>query len=268
MLIDPELSKSTARLQTTSRTSLENPNLSKLFSKTELIPCRRCEKTITSFFGKLYCDECIAILDEEQARRNHTAEIKARIEKAVARELLHPDTTTIAFETASPPRPENAASWDKAVNAPFTKNLYLFGNPGTGKTYLARCLLMRDAAAGRSVAEASIRRIVKTADRFDEGKGWLLALEKTGTLLLDDFDKLQWTANALSVVWELLNERAANNRRTIVTANMSLSDMIAMMIRSSRDNPTMVESTIDRLAPLDIIEFTGTSRRSENGIGI
>lgn len=222
-------------------------------------PCKRCGQKTELFVGKWYCDACIRVREKEtgeDARRRLLAHL-------IGVDAVRRGTPETRFATADPAPAENEEAWTWAKGWDMKQNVYLFGPYGTGKTYLARCLLNRAFdMGGRRIAEVSARRLVKVAARFDEGKGAFSLWAEADVLLLDDLDKARWTEDSLSTLWELLDTRANGCQRTVMTTNMAPVNLASYMRERVPQNSALVSATLDRVKPVMVLELKGKSLRA------
>lgn len=140
--------------------------------------------------------------------------------------------------------------------------LYVYGDVGSGKTYLA-CSVLRSAARReryqpRMFGAVSMLSSLKAS--YDGRAGVTVEeLEGADMLLVDDLDKPRFTPWALETLYEVVNARVENGRPTIVTAN---SDMGGLVGRLSAGDPVLAEAICDRLVGGSIaVRMEGESRR-------
>lgn len=222
------------------------------FSEPTRGPCLNCGAETEQFAGKSYCDPCVA--EREEAQRAYAAE--TRLLDLVSAGYLRCSTGQVRFSRARPAGP-NAEAWRRARQT--TDNLWLWGPPGVGKSYLCQCILTDYVLRGGvCAAETSVRSVVNIAPWATQDlQRWMLP----GLLLLDDVDKVAWTEATLAMFWELLDNRCAARRRTLVTANMKPSDFAQTLKERIPQNRSLADSTLDRLKPVQSLEFTGRSMR-------
>lgn len=209
----------------------------------------------------ILCDTCVAARDVDRHAEEQRQALRRRFARAVASGVVSEETRAATFRSLDADICErNAEAWDQAHRWTVKgHNLYLYGTPGTGKTLLARCLLRRAFTQGYDIAETNGRRLMKIAARFDEGRGMFRTWERADVLLLDDLDKVQATADGVSALWELLDTRCNGGRRTLVTANVPLSELVQQLGRTAA--PATVAAAMDRLSPLTAIKMAGESAR-------
>ena len=209
------------------------------------------------------CDACATKHREETKQGDRARAIRVRVARLKQLGDLSEATASASFgESDAAIEGTNPEAWAAGrVWTPDAGNLYLWGRPGTGKSYLGRCLLHQMIQSGHDVAEVTARRVEKVAARFDEGAGTWLRWTQARLLLLDDIDKPKWNSGALAALWELLDTRASANLRTIVTANVGPREILAMLHEANVANESVADATLNRLRPLQVFKMVGGSNR-------
>lgn len=205
------------------------------------------------------CDRCDQEYDarmQRQASANAMAHLK---NSGCVSRLFGEHRLDTSLPDAEEP---NAAAWASARewDALSEESVIAVGPPGTGKSFCARALLHQAWMAGRSVRELPTRILAKQAQRFDQGD-LLSECGRVGALLLDDLDKARWTEDALTGLWEVLDERRNRQRATIVTTNLSGAELRERLAQGSGGNHSLVAATLDRLLPVRVLTFKGKSLR-------
>lgn len=140
------------------------------------------------------------------------------------------------------------------------QSLYIHGECGTGKTYAARCVLYQAMQAGKSVAEITAYAMIKHSAMF-QAEELLKPYERAQFLLIDDIDKPHWDSKALSFLWWLVNARADNGGRTIITSNVEPKKLRNVFAGTTSGNDSKLESIFQRLHPTTVVGMHGKSRR-------
>lgn len=154
-------------------------------------------------------------------------------------------------------------------------SLYIFGNPGTGKTFLASIVAQNFLKNGKTVVFTEVPSLLDTlkstfddatAPRIDELTASLSAVD---VLILDDLGTESATEWAVERLFLIINNRYNARRTTIVTSNFNFSGAEARLNNPKRagkirDAPANVGGTriISRLAHMcRAVQIGGGDRR-------
>lgn len=141
------------------------------------------------------------------------------------------------------------------------RSTYLYGDFGTGKTYVARCILNEALKTGRALVDINGARLAKMLrQQFNQDKvvEWC---KYYSMLLIDDIDKVFWKEREIEGLWEIFEARSDRGLKTIITANIHPKEFRDMIALGCGGNQTIAESLIQRLHPCLILEFKGESLR-------
>lgn len=109
------------------------------------------------------------------------------------------------------------------------ENLILYGNTGTGKTFLTNCVAGELLNAGCSVIYFSAFQLFDILARyvFDKTKssGDYRNIFECDLLIIDDLGTEVPNALTISQFFQCLNERILRNRATIISTNLELKDI-------------------------------------------
>ena len=111
--------------------------------------------------------------------------------------------------------------WETARENNF--GLLLWGDVGTGKSYLAACIANALIEKEVSVRMLNFGQILNTG--FDEKARILGVLSKYDLLILDDFGMERRTEYAQEIVFQVIDTRYQSRKPMIVTTNLSLQTL-------------------------------------------
>lgn len=208
------------------------------------------------------CPKC----DIRRADEMREAELGSRVYRlhidTFNRGLLPEVCRDISFDKSDKAKEQaNADAWAKARRG-FSDNLWLWGERGTGKSYLARCCLKRELMAGYSVAELKALSIEDAARELHTEKQ-LHRYTETRWLLLDDLDKMATTERSIMALFGILDKRYENKGRIIITSNAKPPEVQAQFQAFMRTlkNETLIPALFDRIQPFVAVHMSGTSLR-------
>ena len=144
---------------------------------------------------------------------------------------------------------------------------YLYGESGTGKTFLASLIAQNFLREGKSVVFVKVPNLLADIQATFNGKGKELdlldELRAANLVVLDDFGMEKSTQWAGSTLCKILDMRYDNpNAVTIITSNLSL-DELAAHLNNANDGKNLNGSRIaDRCREIcKPILLKGTTRR-------
>ena len=148
-----------------------------------------------------------------------------------------------------------------------SRNLLFQGSTGLGKTYLSACIARVVSARGYSVcyetAAAALDNYEKAKFNRDTEEGEAAAvrikrMESCDLMILDDLGTEMPTPMAQSALYTLVNNRLVNERRTIISTNLTNDEL-------NRRYTPQIASRI--LGEFQCLPFVGTDiRRLKRGI--
>jgi DNA replication protein DnaC len=155
------------------------------------------------------------------------------------------------------------------ANVPGLRGFWLYGSTGLGKTHLCSGTLL--AAADRGIAgtyrtaSGVIDAILATYGhdgRIKNGESDIIGkLARVPLLVLDDLDKVNFSAWVSEKFYKLINARYAENRPLLATSNCGPAQL-AISWSEKGLNQSMSVAIIDRLREMcQILELTGRSYR-------
>ena len=158
----------------------------------------------------------------------------------------------------------NQANWEKARSwERSSKNQWVWGPPGVGKTWYARCILNRALDLGFTVAEVTAQHWIELSVAFSPYEKKRSRLASVDVLLFEDIDKATWTEQAMDCFHECLSKRHEHDRRLLITSNGEAEFMEEKWLRLCISNPSRTPAITERMMPMERIDFKGKSIRME-----
>lgn len=119
-----------------------------------------------------------------------------------------------------------------SANDEVIKGLFLFGEPGCGKTHIAIATLQEwlNYKSGLFYTMPQLAGHMRSLVKDDVNLAALMSkLKNTELLVIDDLGAEKWSEFLGQQMFELLNERNANERLTIITSNLTLDELVEHM---------------------------------------
>ena len=112
------------------------------------------------------------------------------------------------------------------------KNLFIFGNVGSGKTYLSSCIANRVLASGKTLYYQSAYRIFKLIQQltFEEKENFELKdmlnyIYSVDLLIIDDLGTEFITTLSTSSFFDIINSRLLDDKSTIINTNLNPTEI-------------------------------------------
>ena len=114
------------------------------------------------------------------------------------------------------------------------KNLYLYGSPGLGKTFLSACIARVVSEKGRSVvydtagnvfARFEARRFARFGEEARQAETDTRRYLICDLLILDDLGSEFTSPFVQSALYELINTRLREDKHTVISSNLSLEEV-------------------------------------------
>ena len=135
------------------------------------------------------------------------------------------------------------------------QGLLLFGEVGTGKSYIAAAAANALFDKGYSVLLTDFERIEKTVFGLEDKQAYYDSLNKFDLLMLDDLAAERNTSYMQSIVYNVINSRAAAGLPMIITTNLTSDEL-------KKPQEISDKRIFDRvLASCLPVEVTGENRR-------
>ena len=141
-----------------------------------------------------------------------------------------------------------------------TKSLLFTGSTGVGKTYLSSCIAKTILDKGKNVLYQSSHKVCEILEEYKfnrenaiyNTKNIVQDLYDIDLLIIDDFGTEFKTSYTLSAIFELINSRLINNKKTIISTNLSIMEL----------KDVYSERLFSRfIGEFDILEFIGEDLR-------
>lgn len=152
------------------------------------------------------------------------------------------DTDTILFKAGIPQRFIHA----KSNFIPESFSAYLFGDVRTGKTTAACSVARLAVESGKSVRfiVMSDVRNHEFADK-DKGMSFKADLKLPDVLIIDDLGKSETSEWAVSLLFEVINDRYNSMKDVLITSNYSLGSLTRVL--SEKGAPKTAEAITRRI---------------------
>lgn len=200
-----------------------------------LLRCKKCDgkrETIITLFNKERKVRCIcdcqkeALEAEEEARKNEERQRRiAELRKTgfTDKQLME---WTFYNDDGSQPKAIKAArnyveNFDKLKKE--GKGLLLYGNVGTGKTYIAACIANALVDKGVPVLMTNFARIAnKLQESFSGRQAYLDNLNRFDLLVIDDLAAERKTEYMQEIVFNVVDARYRSGLPMIITTNLEI----------------------------------------------
>ena len=181
----------------------------------------------------------------------------AECEHAVCCQIPYGNKTFSDYEeTSDNATARRIAKWFTGENV--TKSLYLYGETGTGKTFLASLIARQFEGVIFGDVPSLLGKIKSTFDGAGNSQEILNRYGSCGLLVLDDLGAGLITEWNVGIIYEIINRRYTAGKRLIVTSNFDIEGLENRL--SVRDSFTAKRIT-SRLCEMCIPAFLGTTDR-------
>lgn len=135
------------------------------------------------------------------------------------------------------------------------QGLLLFGDVGTGKSYIAAAAANALFDKGYSVLLTDFERIEKTVFGLEDKQAYFDSLNKFDLLMLDDLAAERNTSYMQSIAYNVINSRVASGLPMIITTNLTAQELKSPQEMS---NKRIFSRVLESCLP---VEVTGENRR-------
>lgn len=200
------------------------------------------------------CKKCLAKSEEMQREEQVKSDVRRLITEGILPECIYQYREPYpAFKSASYGILLAAEEWN------LDRNLWICGPEGTGKTSLARYLLVKNLINGKTVREASAYEIQIEGNKFEpDWKKYTLHR----VLLIDDIANVTWNMKGFDLLRAILTVRHEKQFPTIVTSNVTESEF-HRMIAEQATQPEYATSLMRRFRPYLLLKIDGESLRKQ-----
>lgn len=106
------------------------------------------------------------------------------------------------------------------------RGLLFYGNPGTGKTFTADCIVNALIEKGRTAFKTSIPRLIDQFQDFNNDINQIMnAIRTVDVMVIDDLGTESGSDFRLEKMFEIIDTRYGADKPTIVTTNLAYQQM-------------------------------------------
>ena len=240
------------------------------YSKDGLIHCHKCHtpKQVVLQFGSIVRQEACLCECEKQRRDDQKKQDERRdqqqyCEKLITQGIQDAALRDCCFERSDGSNPANmeiAETYAATFRESFYQKgsgLLLWGDVGTGKSYVAGCIANALIRAGIPALMTSFTRINNELFHEHDKNHYIESLNYYQLLIIDDLGVERKSDFALENLFTVIDERYKSNKPLIVTTNLTLDQM---------ENPAQIEHKriydriLEKCTPM---AFDGSNKRQE-----
>lgn len=178
------------------------------------------------------------------------------------------DLNDASFLSAAKEKEYGLAYTQSVSSIPLNQGVYLYGNPGTGKSYLMKGICNYYAKSNKSVSFVQVPLLIQELKQFMTDNEYrqrvMNHLRYSDVLVLDDIGAesiTQWTRD--EILLPVLDERMNKGMKTYFTSNYSMEELEQQYRLANKPNNTIASLRIlERIRTLSKpVELSGKSRR-------
>lgn len=223
---------------------------------------------VERLFALVICDACeTKKMQEASAYRKRISETRAR-EESFAFGWMTSDAHNETFARSDrniemrDDDTSEAYLWGRTWRPEQPKNsAWISGPKGTGKSFLARCVLNRAITLGLHAREITAHQLQTFALDFREGKRKLRYVRTVGMLLIEEIAVPHWRDEGVIELREIIDYRARHKLGTLITSNNDPEDMRSAWNAACQRNVTTVASMLDRMRGFQRLTMLGDTLR-------
>lgn len=211
------------------------------------------------------CEMEKSILEEEDRKRR---KFNDRMEALRKDGISDPEYLKYTFEQDDGKNPQftkvckrYVEHWEEMKKE--NTGILLYGNVGTGKTFLASCIANALMEKLVSAGITNLPRVLNLmqSSKFEDRQRIIDNLQKYSLLVIDDLGVERDTSYSTETVFNVIDTRARSGKPLIITTNLSLEDL-------ERPKDLTYKRIYDRVLGLCPIRlnFEGNSRREEEAM--
>ena len=237
------------------------------YIKDGLLYCGKChtpKQCKVTAFEKTFYPKCLCQCEiEREAKAKEEAEkrdLLDRIQRYRKMGFPESDMAHWTFDNDDQSRPKLTEMAKRYVNNfdnfyKEGKGLLLYGDVGTGKTYIACMIANALIDKGYPVLVTNFARILNTLQGTFERQEYLDSLNQFKLLVIDDLGVERDTGFAKEQVFNIIDSRYRAGKPMIITTNLSMQKLAT---ESDLSDKRVYDRIIERCFP---IEVSGESRR-------
>lgn len=232
------------------------------YTKDGILYCGKCntpKECIQVHFGKEYRLPIMCRCKADEVQREKKEKRIAELERRRKIAMPCPAYRDMTFENSDEKLTiaENyVANWNDMMRD--NVGLLFFGNPGSGKTYMAASIANALLMKGVPVYMDNMAQLISMmGDNYDGGRDkCLYKIGKCDLLVIDDFGIERSTDFALQCAYDLIDARIRTEKPMIVTTNLDIAAL--------KNPPDMRFSRIySRLASIHPVAVQGDDKRKQ-----
>lgn len=208
------------------------------YEKDGLLYCGKCntpKQCFVELFGTIRKPPCLCKCKVEEREREEEArrqrEFADKVQRYRSMGFPESEMAKWTFEADDGTNPKMSAAMQNYVEhwAEFRKQgkgLLLFGNVGTGKTFLAACVANALIDKGVPCLVTNFARIANTVQGLFEGRQeYYDSLNKFPLLVIDDLSAERKTEYMQEIVFNVIDARSRAKLPLIITTNLTREEL-------------------------------------------